>query len=255
MSDYLWDKTGGPDAEVERLEALLGVFGHTPRALELSAEAAPCVRPPSRLFGLPGRLRASGLFAPAGLAAAAALLLVSFLGTAALLRSRVATEENGVAASETRQQQKGVRQETTSHVSHVSEVSEPARAGGVGDEEDAARLVRGSDGRVKDERAAVEDFRRGPRGRREGQLASLAGRRQMLKQSPRVAPRAGAAPEFEAVSAGVGAPTLFESTRLMAKEQLVYALRLTGLKLRDVRLRTQGRDGSEPPAGVRAPTR
>jgi hypothetical protein len=31
----------------------------------------------------------------------------------------------------------------------------------------------------------------------------------------------------------------------MAKEQLVYALRLTGAKLRDVQQRTQGRDINE----------
>ena len=35
MSDYLWDKKGEPDAEVARLEALLGAFRHEPRRLEL----------------------------------------------------------------------------------------------------------------------------------------------------------------------------------------------------------------------------
>jgi hypothetical protein len=36
-----------------------------------------------------------------------------------------------------------------------------------------------------------------------------------------------------------------ESTRLLTKEQLVRALRLTGAKLRDVREKAQGADGSE----------
>jgi len=37
MSDYLWDKKGEPDAEVARLETLLGTFAHEPRRLELPA--------------------------------------------------------------------------------------------------------------------------------------------------------------------------------------------------------------------------
>ena len=40
MSDYLWDKTGEPDAEVERLETLLASFSHAPRPLALPAEAS-----------------------------------------------------------------------------------------------------------------------------------------------------------------------------------------------------------------------
>jgi hypothetical protein len=35
--DYLWDKSGEPDAEVERLERLLGKFHHQPQPLEMPA--------------------------------------------------------------------------------------------------------------------------------------------------------------------------------------------------------------------------
>jgi hypothetical protein len=37
MSDYLWDKTGDPDAETERLEELLGQLRFQPRTFEVPA--------------------------------------------------------------------------------------------------------------------------------------------------------------------------------------------------------------------------
>ncbi len=56
MSDrYLWDKTGTPDPEVERLESLLGRMGHRgdPLALpEDAARPAPAVRPRPRAHAL-----------------------------------------------------------------------------------------------------------------------------------------------------------------------------------------------------------
>ncbi|HEX6623729.1 MAG TPA: hypothetical protein VF064_08455, partial [Pyrinomonadaceae bacterium] len=75
MSDYLWDKTGEPDAEVERLEKLLGPLGHQPRALELPP-AARVEQAPRRLWSRPA------------LAAAAALALMLLAG-AWLFASRV----------------------------------------------------------------------------------------------------------------------------------------------------------------------
>ncbi len=38
MSDYLWDKTGEPDAETERLENLLGQLRFQPTPFDLPAE-------------------------------------------------------------------------------------------------------------------------------------------------------------------------------------------------------------------------
>src|SRR5436190_18728957 len=35
MSDYLWDKTGEPEEDVERLEQLLGTLRYEPRPFEL----------------------------------------------------------------------------------------------------------------------------------------------------------------------------------------------------------------------------
>lgn len=39
--NYLWDKTGEPDAEIQRLEEVLGTLRYQPRPLELPASAGP----------------------------------------------------------------------------------------------------------------------------------------------------------------------------------------------------------------------
>ena len=219
MSNYLWDKSGEPDAEVERLETLLSGFGHRPRPLALPAQAAPDVR------------RRSWLYAPVGLAAAAALLLAFLAGAAFLLRP--ATQGKSVVASETLRPQEGALSKTSLRM--LEPPPDPPH------------------GVVKDERAAVEVLKRVTRDAKGEQLASLPRRRQKSAATNRVGTPDGGGPAFETMSAGGGAPSLFESTRLMTKEQLVYALRLTGAKLRDVSLRTQGRDGLGPTPGARAP--
>jgi hypothetical protein len=225
MSDYLWDKTGESDAEVGRLEALLGGFGHKPRPLALPAQAAA--------FGR----RRSWLFAPAGLAAAAALVLALLAGVAVLVRP--AAEGKSAAASGTLRPQAGALVKTARRMLEPPPPPPPDTRGGA----------------AKDERAGLGIQKRGPRDMKGVQLASLPQRRQ--KPAARVGTPDGGAPVFETMSAGSaaggGAPSFFESTRLMTKEQLVYALRLTGAKLRDVRLRTQGRDGLGPTQGGRTP--
>ncbi len=45
---------------------------------------------------------------------------------------------------------------------------------------------------------------------------------------------------LEALSTRGGASSFVENARLLTKEQLVYALRLTGAKLNDVRQRARG---------------
>lgn len=57
-----------------------------------------------------------------------------------------------------------------------------------------------------------------------------------------------------AEGAGV-ASSLVDGTRLMTKEQLVYALRLTGAKLKEVRMKTLGPDEAKPAPARRAPGR
>ena len=228
MNDYLWDKKGEPDAEVARLETLLGAFAHEPRRLELPAEAAPPEpRPTWR------SLFASRLFAPAALAAAA-LLVASVLAASAFLRARVATPDRHAAAPE---------------------ASRPTREDARKDERPAPR---------GDERAMLEPPRDGvkppgkvesaavrtlPKVAREGkvpQLTAVSGRRQKGSAAGPAAAGSGAGGGFtlEAMRAPGGASSFVENARLLTKEQLVYALRLTGAKLRDVRQKAQGTENS-----------
>jgi hypothetical protein len=239
MSDYLWDKTGEPDEEVERLEALLAPLAHKARALALPAQVAPA---PSRW---------SRLFAPAVLAAAAALLVAALAGAAALLRSRASGEVEGTAASRTRQSREEVGPVTPPA---APESAHGAHDGGrVKDEKSAAVVehapVRG--GGAKDEGGAVEGFGRGTGAVKGARLASAQRRRQRPAPPARVGGEGVGVPVLEAMSAGGGAPSFFESTRLMTKEQLVYALRLTGSKLRDVRQKTRGDEGELRRRGFR----
>jgi hypothetical protein len=41
MSDYLWDRSGEPDKEIQELEELLAPLGYQPRPLQLPADVAP----------------------------------------------------------------------------------------------------------------------------------------------------------------------------------------------------------------------
>jgi len=52
--DYLWDKTGEPDPEVQELEQLLGTLRYQPRPLDIPAGVAPLLKRtfPSRLLAI-----------------------------------------------------------------------------------------------------------------------------------------------------------------------------------------------------------
>lgn len=93
MSDYLWDKTGEPDAEVERLENLLG---------ELRFQSTPFDLP----AGLPARAhaapRAVNKFSWTRLAVAASLLLTLLAGAWLVSISRRATDAPEIAIKPTK---------------------------------------------------------------------------------------------------------------------------------------------------------
>lgn len=75
MSDYLWDRSGEPDAEVQRLEELLGNLRYEPRRLEL-----PEIREPALLRRI--------IMRPAFAAAAALVLLALAGGWLVMLRHK-----------------------------------------------------------------------------------------------------------------------------------------------------------------------
>jgi hypothetical protein len=221
MNDYLWDKKGEPDAEVERLEALLGSFAHEPRRLELPAEAA--THEPRARWRLPFAPR---LFAPAALLAAAALVVASVLVASVFLRARVTTLDEHAAApqsSRPKEEQPAPREDERA----MLEPPTPARA---------------SKGAGKVEGAAVVNLPNIARQKKATQPAVVVRRQQ--KRSPAAESFKDGTDEggrltLEAMSARGGPSAFVENARLLTKEQLVYALRLTGAKLRDVRQKAQ----------------
>lgn len=228
MSDYLWDGKSEPEPDVARLESLLGAYAHERRPLEWPAGAYAPEPPSAGSLSFWPRLRASRLFAPAALAAAAVLLVASVLAASAFLRARVpAVDERAAAPDPSRNEKRPAPLET-----------EPRKAMLVplGEVKDATFAVKD-----KDEKGAVGTPPRVMRRRNDLQLAATSKRRQRevnAPEAPAAAPDGGF--QLEALNTRGAASTLIENARLLTKEQLVYALRFTGAKLRDVREKAQG---------------
>jgi hypothetical protein len=234
MNDYLWDKKGEPDAEVARLEALLGAFAHEPRRLELPADAAAPEPPPVRLLPFVSRLRASRLFAPAALAAAAALVVASALVASVFLRARVATEDRRAAAPDSSRPKADARKE-----------ERPAPRGVEWGMLEPPPPPAGAKDGSKVESAAVGNPSNVARQRKAAQPAVVLRRQQKGSAAEPMTDGAGEGGlTLEAMSTRDGASALVENARLLTKEQLVYALRFTGAKLKDVRQKAQGTEGS-----------
>lgn len=222
MSDYLWDKKGDTDAEVARLETLLGAFAHEPRRLELPAEAA--APEPRRTWLSPFTSR---LFAPAALAAAAVLVVASVLAASVFfLRTRVVNEGQHAAAPKDvspapRREERVMLEPPPDGVKPPSKVES------------------------KVESAAVRTLPNVARAKKVAQLTAAAPKRRLKDSAPEPSAEgtgAGGGLTLEAMSAPGGASAFVENARLLTKEQLVYALRLTGAKLRDVRQKAQKAD-------------
>ena len=276
MSDYLWDKTGEPEEDVERLEELLGRFRVRTRGLELPAESDTATPAVSRA---PRPLRA------AGFAVAAALLLAFTAGALFLLR-RGAGEgrrEQTQAASKKLmgEQRKDFAQASPSpsvaesgndrttpgfdEVVKQDERSGPdARDGQKGSVERAVKdeqtrkgespfkdeQTREGEPPLKDERAARLVLPRNAE-RRQG-VGEVA-----LKQRGGVVvagSRRNERGEVEGATRVVAESAAFEGGRAeqqqpleerqrAAKDELMYVLRLTGLKLKEVQKKTQKVDG------------
>ena len=219
MSDYLWDKKGEPERDVTRLESLLGSFAHEPRSLEWPAETAEPAPTRATLLPFVSRARTSRLFAAAALAAAATLLVASLLAANAFLRARVPVNAERAAA----QKSLPLPQPPAPPETQRAMLTAPPGEGEVKDAPPASGF------KVKDEKVLVEPLKRVARRPKEVQLVSVPPR-------PKV-PGAGSTPE--AMSTQGGASSFVDNARLLTKEQLVYALRLTGAKLKDIRERAQ----------------
>jgi hypothetical protein len=208
MSDYLWDRTGEADPEVERLEHLLGTLGHRPGAIELLPLPVP--RPVRRH---------ARLFRPAALAAAA-LALAVLAGTLVLMRDM-------------RDAGRHHEQATTALGGRPSfgpdEQQSPAQAGEQGTTHELSRPA--GPGRVIEPAAA---------GHEAASAAASKLRASVRRPGARERRRRPAATEARGAKGRAGRS---EVSRAEAKEQLLYALRLTSMKLEEVRRMTSGREG------------
>jgi hypothetical protein len=192
------------------------------------------------------------LFEPAGLAAAAALLLTLLLGASVLMRARVAMDEGSAASHEVRGQQAPPGQAPTAPSSQAptperleSSPTPPEVAAGRGPELTNVEAKSGGGP------FAVRDA---PRKRAGARSAAFSKARQRAAAPfEQTAAREGEAGALETLGAEgrARATSLFDGTRLMAKEQLIYALRLTGAKLKEVQSKAHGADGQKAGAGVR----
>lgn len=209
MSDYLWDKTGEPDAEVERLEELLGAFAHAPRQLEL---------PPGLRVAEPRRRLWPALLA---VAAGLALMLCAGLWLAAL-RGRDAGRN--IAEQPARPAE---RREAT--VTGNTNAATPERKNF--DRQVAEHAPR------KDE-SPVTSVPRVTAPQRQTRRTALAAAQRRTRREERElkSPRDERSASDMAVAASA-------SEQREAKEQLMYALRLTSAKLSEARRRTREMNG------------
>lgn len=215
MSDYLWDKTGETDAEVERLEELLGELRHRPRSLELPPEVEA------------DAARAPRLFRTAWLGVAAALLLAIMAVAFVALRSDK-TSGNNQSASQV--SQSPTRQGASPPHGPSPEVAaSPGVMSAPQPEIHVVKLASGGASRKAE-----------PRRSRERTVALKAEREftttsvNSPKEHENIATQTLRAGDREESPAEVAA------RQQLAKEQLVYALRLTSSKLKEVRKKTQG---------------
>jgi hypothetical protein len=227
MSDYLWDKTGERDPEVGRLEGLLGGLRFGPGELELPPAAAP----------RPVRARL-GPFAWGALAAALALAGVA--GVIAVSREASGDAGSSVAAS-------------------------------AGAREIKAGVGTGEAGRdVVTRPPAANEFSVGPEAVTPEHLSAGGasdGLRSIVAPPPASVRRVGTGasprrgrPRVAPARASEGAPMTVAAAPdgrrgAEAKEQLIYALRLTGAKLEEVRRRTRGDAEAGDAVAPRARTR
>jgi hypothetical protein len=263
MSDYLWDKTGEPDAEVERLEALLSSFGHTPRPLALPAEEVTDASP-RRPYGW-RRLLPAWLFEPVGLATAAALLLTFLLGAGALVRGRLFVDGGRAGSHVARQERpQSPPVQAQSGQTPTSQAPTAERRESSPAPQEVADAGRGPEARNAQLKSANAQAKSGggltvvqdvPRKRAGAESVAYAKPRQKtVANEPfgQAVARRGEEPRtLEALSEGArkGAATLFDGTRLAAKEQLILALRLTGAKLKEVQTKAHGADEQKGPRG------
>jgi hypothetical protein len=213
MSDYLWDKSGQPDAEVERLEELFKDLRYQPRELELPLNAqltAQLAHAPRRNYW-------------PGLAAAAALILMVLAGFWLVQNRGQRVAQSPVVAQ----------------ANQAAQETQPTREANAGDNSSAS-----VNAPLKEDEKQANSRVEGPRRQA---LPHTAGRRRQELAGPKmVEPNTnGASPERLEV-ADVGPQRRMAEQReqqadgLRAKEELMLALQVASSKLNHAQKKAKG---------------
>jgi negative regulator of sigma E activity len=243
MSDYLWDKSGEPDSEVERLEGLLGRLRHSQSAPALTLEVG--AHAPARV----GLFRHAFYSRPARLAAAAALLLAVLAGALVMLR-QTRTSDGGRASvtneTPSEQRQAGTREEASAPAAAAS----TSKESGSPDKPTPGVERRGAAPEAAQSFPPVRERRgQSPREAVAGVRSREAFEAAASFTNRAREPRAGVG------RAGFEGASFDMESRLRAKERLVYAMRLTSEALREVRGRAAGADVRAESFDARNPPR
>lgn len=238
MSDYLWDKSGEPEADVERLEDVLGRLRHAGAAPELPFEVgaqASSIELESRASTRAGFFSSAFFSRPARLAAAAALLLAVLAGAFAMLLT--VKKDDGLASFNKETQVIQPQPSAPEEVRPREEVRAPQVAASPSKESaPPEKLPREPSHRVElvVSKSPLKSQRREP-------VASQTTTREVRTAMAQGGVFEGGAPDVD--------------RRVRAKEQLVYALRLTSEALKQVRGRAAGVEVSPNAFDGRSPLR
>jgi hypothetical protein len=213
MNDYLWDKSGEPDAEVERLEELFKDQRYQPRELELPPTAQLSIAPRRNYWP--------------GLAAAAALILMGLAGFW-LVQNRG---------------ERATKSPVVAQANQATQETQPTREANAADNSSASASAT-----VKVDEGHANEAVEGPR--RQALTHTAVRRRRELVGPNTVGPNTiGVSPERREI-ADVGLQRRFEQQRerereqqaegLRAKEELMLALQVASTKLNHAQRRARG---------------
>ena len=223
MNDYLWDKTGEPEEDVRRLEELLGTLRQRPAPLRLPAEPTPAPAKTLRPFR------------PA-YAVAAALALAAMAGLWLAFTNARDARTTHTAATSPRATEKTRGDDSTGPPASSAQLASsernapgearhttpeaPTAANSKSDKSAASSIASSSVVRRRQARVFAGRFERSAVAR-----ASAPKRREGSSTAPLASKATPPAPTRE---------------QQAAKEQLMFALRLTSAKLGDVKRKASG---------------
>lgn len=233
MSDYLWDKTGEPDAETERLENLLGQLRFQPTPFDLPAEL------PARDFRA---TRVRNILSWPRLAVAASLTLAVLAGAWLMLRQQAGkTNDAAQVAEQNNRANVGENSSTAAVAPKATEGPTGNDAGGEKRDHETPAVAppKGSESRrgklgAGGQRPRLPDL--DAPGRTQRAVASPANRTETARATKRQ--RNLATPHNETPLREETAALTVEERE--AAEKVLYALRITSEKLNYARRQVQG---------------